>query len=613
VFGVDLGTAKICVAAVDARGLPQVLPDPLGRQSIAAVLSFHADGTVLVGADAVPQRLTDPRNTIFGLARLLGRPASSREALEAASRVPFAIRVGPGDQPIIATRAGDMDVTAMTAFLLEHTRRSAQLATGSDARRAVLTVPAMWGREARAALTTAATSAGFEVEQIVDAPLAIACAWAYGRAVAPLALVYDLGAGKLECSVVEIASPQPRILGTTADSMIGGDELDARIVDTIVRAFWQVHQVDLRADAGVPLVLAREAEVAKRELSGLPEVKIHLTAVARAANGIPLDLDLTLTRETLSDAVSDLAARALVVAEEALATAGVGKDQLGDILMVGGVTRLPFIRESLTRCFGRPPRTDVPWSEGCALGAAIWGAHDGLPDPRKVLAAKRVTSNFGSHNQQAKPSEAKPIFPLPARVARVHTKRMFTVVSPDGLPAVTFSAAMPLPMLEGFDPGSTALPGPAAAAPIMSTLPGAPASLRPPRPPVAPPLAGPRSSQPMKLVEALASRLAISTVGGFCDEIMSKDLILPAAKSRVFSTSKDAQRTVSIQVCQGDSRRYEENRALGILLLDNLPARPRGAVQIEVTFAIDQDGVLLASAKDQATGRAQSVEIRLKA
>jgi molecular chaperone DnaK (HSP70) len=611
IFGLDLGASKVCVAAMDGRGVPTVLADPAGRTVIDAVLSFAADGTVLVGPDAVPQRLKDPRHTVFGMARMLGLPASSREVLEAAARMPFALRVGPDDRPLIATRAGELSVVDTTGFLLEHARRYAQLATGSDGKRVVLTAPVMYGTAQRAALTTAATMAGFEVEAIVDAPIAYGASWAYGRAVPPLTLVYDFGAGKLECSVIELVAPHPRLLGSAADSLISGDELDERIVDTLVRAFWQVHQVDLRSDPLVPLLLRREAEAAKRLLSAMPEAHIRAIAVARSRTGTPIDLDLSLSRETLANTVADLTRRSFAVADAARRRTGVRAGALDEAIMVGGVTRLPFVREALAAHLGRMPRTDVPWEEGAALGAAIWGAHGGgLPDPKAPGLAKRITSNFGSHTQQAKPSEARTAFPTPGRVGRVHTKRMFTVTGLEGgLSDVRFSPATPLPVV---DDAETRRDLPAYDDPAGTRRGAAPAGeARPSTHTTATAGMPPIGSVRPQVVEVLASRLALSTVGGYCDEIIARDTPLPHSRTRKFTTGKDGQRLVSIQVCQGDSRRFDENRALGVLVLADLPPRPRGVVAIEVTFAIDADGVLHASARDAATGQAQSLEIRL--
>jgi molecular chaperone DnaK len=575
IFGVDLGTSKACVATMDAKGVPSTLTDTSGRKVIPAVLSFHPDGTVLVGDDALPQRLADPRNTVYSIARLLGRSASSREVIDAASRAPYTLRVGPDDQPLVTTRAGDMGLVDVAGFLLEHVRRYAELATNSDSRRCVLTAPAFYDDAQKQALLAAGAAAGFTVERVLAEPLAVATTWAYGRQVAPIVLVYDFGAGKCEASVVEIRGREPRILGTAVDTMIGGEDLDRRIVDYTCKAFWQVHRVDLRADALIPLFLRAAAERAKIELATVNETTISARALVKNAAGAPIDLALTLSRDVLANAVGDIVLHSFDICEQAMLQAGVTGDRIDELIVVGGPTRLPFIRERLAAWFGRAPRTDVPPDEGVALGAAIWGTHGGIPDPASLPSmSKRVTAQFGSDVQQAKPSEAASSLPSPARVGRVHTKRMFTAVmgavsSTDlvDMNRVVFSPPQPI------DPAKLVRP---------------------------------------QLSEVLASRLALSTVGGFCDEIIGRDVALPAGRTRVFSTGKDQQRTVKIQVCQGDSRRFDENKPLGTLVLDGLPALPRGALKIEVTFSVDAEGVLKASAMDLTTQRAQTVEIRLK-
>jgi len=576
IFGVDLGTSKACVATMDAKGIPSTLTDPSGRKVIPAVLSFHPDGTVLVGDDALPQRLADPRNTVYSIARLLGRAASSREVIDAASRSPYTLRVGPDDQPLLATRAGDLSLVDVAGFMLEHVRRYAELATNSDSRRCVLTAPAFYDDAQQQALRDAGAAAGFTVERILPDPLAVATAWAYGRQVAPIVLVYDFGGGKCEVSVVEIRGREPRLLGTAVDTMIGGDDIDRRIVDYTCKAFWQVHRVDLRSDPLIPLFLRAAAERAKIELSTVSETAITARALVKNAAGLPIDLNLMLSRDVLSNAVGDIVQQTFDICDQALAAAGLDAGAVNDFIVVGGPTRLPFIREQITAWFGRPPRADVPPDEGVALGAAIWGAHGGIPDPASLPSmSKRVTAQFGSDVQQAKPSEAAPSAPSPARVGRVHTKRMFT--------AVMGAVSGPADIVD------------------MSRV-----SFSPPQPIEAAKVVRPQ------VMEVLASRLALSTVGGFCDEIIGKDVALPIERTRVFSTGKDLQRAVKIQVCQGDSRRFDENKALGTLVLDGLPALPRGALKIEVTFSVDAEGVLKASAKDQATQRAQTVEIRLR-
>jgi molecular chaperone DnaK (HSP70) len=584
IFGVDFGTSKVCAAAVDHGGVPTTLADPMGRKIVPAVLSLHEDGSVLVGEDALPLRFEDPKNTVYGVARLLGRSATSREVLDLAARSPFVVRVGPDDQPVISTRAGDLTAVDVAAFLLEHVRRNAALAQQTDSRRAVVTVPACATPAERQALTQAARQAGLAVERVLDAPLAFATAWSYGRAVpGGVVLVYDFGGGKLECTVVELrGSREPQILGTAADSLVSGDELVGRIVDFTVKAFWQVHRVDLRGDAVTPIRLYDAAERALRELSTSTETAIFIPEVARVPSlGHAVDLNLMLSRETLAAAVADIVKRSMGVCDEALRQAGLSVGGAGEILLAGGPTRLPFVRDQVAQYFGRPGRSDVSPDEGAAIGAAIWGVHGGVADSvNPASISKRVTAQFGSDAQQSVPAPAVANQPGPARMGRVHTKRMFTAI----MSALTPPAGAPgAPVPVTIDPGR-----------------GAGVSF-----------SEPRMVKPVML-EVLASRLAVSTVGGFCDEIIARDTAVPTEKTRTFSTGKDGQRMVKVSVCQGDSRRFAENLDLGTIVLDGLPARPRGGVKIGVTFSVDGDGVLRASARDEETGRAQSVQIQLK-
>jgi molecular chaperone DnaK (HSP70) len=299
--------------------------------------------------------------------------------------------------------------------------------------------------------------------------------------------------------------------------------------------------------------------------------------------GRPIDLHLALARDSVAAAVGDIVQRTAAVCDEALRQAGVAPDAVGDVLLCGGPTRLPFLREQVARQFGRPGRTELNPDDGVAVGAAIWGVHGGVPaQTNPASISKRVTAQFGSDAQQAVPAQAVPNIPAPARVGRVHTKRMFTAV----MQAMqTPQAGTPSPLPVTIDPG-------------------APGSL-------SVSFSEPRLVKPVML-EVLASRLAVSTVGGFCDEIIAKDVPVPTERTRVFSTGKDGQRLVKVQVCQGDSRRFAENTGLGTIVLDGLPPRPRGEVKIAVTFSVDGEGVLKASARDEQSGKAQSVEIRLK-
>jgi molecular chaperone DnaK (HSP70) len=569
VFALDAGAAL--GGAVDKAGWPRILADSYGKKVIPAFVSFHPDGSILVGEEAKAQRAEDPANTMSSLARLAGLKASAREIVEVASRAPYAFRVGPDDTPLIATRAGDFSIPDLLSLLVDHMRRLATFTMDADVRRCVLTVPAFYGAAQREGMIAAATLAGLTVEGVLDDPVAAALAYGYSRATQPIVCVYDFGGGKIECTVLEVKGDEPRVLGTSADVVASGDATDARVVDYTMRAFYHVQRVDLRADPSAPPRLAEAAERAKWDLSAKNETLIAIPHITQQG-GRAIDLSLTLTREIFAQATDDLVKRTLAVASDACAKAGLAPGRVDEVLLLGGMTKLPWVRDQVGALFGKQPRTDVNPDAGVALGAALWGARfEGRtvrPSGEQAAVAaddsfrRRITSQFGSDTQQTQPSAVVPrsgVTGQRAKVGRINTKKMFT-------------AAMAVVGEPSFTP-----------------------------------------VQPVKaqIAEVMASKLGISTVGGFCDEVIPGDSILPAEKTRVFSTGKDNQVTVRISVCQGDSRRFAENVSLGTIVLENLPPRPRGGVKIAVSFAVDTEGVLVASARDEESGKAQTVRIQL--
>lgn len=590
IFGLDVGTSKCCAGAVDPAGWPRILADAAGKKVIPSVVSFHPDGNVLVGDEAKARRTEDSANTVASVTRLAGLRASSREVVDLASRSPYTFRVGANDAPLIGTRAGDLGIPDLLGILMDHMRRLAAAALDADARRCVLTVPAFYDQKQREAVRAAAKIAGLTVEGLLDDPVAAALAYAYSRATQPIVAVYDFGGGKFECTILEVKGDDARVLGTFGDTFLGGDDVDARVADYTVRAFWQVHRVDLRADPAAPPRLLEAAERAKWDLSAKPETQLAVPNIGKNAAGKPLDLSLTLSREIFAQATDDIVKRTFAVCTQACARAGVAPAQIDEVLLLGGMTKLPWVRDAVAAHFGKQPRTDVNPDVGVALGATLWGAR--VADHREVRPnddqageqgavsasdsppgsqgiKKRVTSQFGSDTQQTQPSAAVARTGTTgerARVGRINTKKMFTAAMA-AVPEAAFGPTTPV--------------GPVA--------------------PVAP-----------QLAEVMAASLAISTVGGYCEPLIAKEAVLPAEKTRVFSTGKDGQRVVKIAVCQGDSRRFADNVPLGTLVLDGLPARPRGNVKIAVSFAIDTEGVLVAGARDEETGRAQSVRIQLR-
>jgi molecular chaperone DnaK len=462
------------------------------------------------------------------------------------------------------TRAGEVTRAQVKTILLDHMRRLADAALSLDTRRAVLTMPAGFAEPDRQVLQTAAAAAGIEVERLLTDPAAVGYAYRLDEKPAQSVAVVDFGGGKLECTLLRFHEGTPSLLSTFAKATLGGIHIDQLLAHGMMEAFQQVHQVDLQSDPQAMERMLLAAEAAKCDLSTKTEVSVQVESVATSLYGRPLHLKLSLPRVVFLERVQARLCEALPVCDEALRRAGVAPAQVAYVLMTGGMARMPYLRDLMTAHFGRQPIVTLPPEDVVALGAARLGAKLLVEGER----ARRTTASYG--HDAPTPADASPVPTIagmmarapdpvggaPARVARIATKKMFTAVM-TAQPDVAFTPARPV------------------------------------------------------LMEVTAGRLAVSTVGGFCDEVVPSNQPIPVAKTRVFSTGKDDQPAVLIRLCQGDSRRFDQNRALGTLVLDNLPKRPRGQVRIAVTFAVDPDGVLEALAKDEQTGQARSVRIQL--
>ncbi len=543
ILGLDLGSTKACVAAVDASGILRLITDAHEDSIIPAVVSFAPDGHVLIGRAAIERRTEDPQNTL-----------------------PAEIRPGA---PALPTRAGRMGPTELTSILLDHLRRMADTSIHSDTRRVILTVPLTQEAEVRAELLRAASMAGMAVEGVLPAPIAAVFAFGIDKQRPQRLAVVDAGAAKVECAIVEVGgNAPPRLLGHGSAPGLGGRAFDDRLTAWLADGAMRALGVDPRTNPWVVDRLRTAAEQAKRQLAvhGQYGVQVEVPALARGADGSATDLRLLLDWNVFHMTCHDLVEAMAQPCIQALSAAGLDATGIGQLLLIGGTARLPPVQERLGALFGRAPRMDVAPDAAPALGAAIFAS-------RGELASARVTNPYGA--VAAPPDEVTHTpqlgVPSPARVGRVSTKKMFTAVMQAAVaPEVTFSAPRMTP------------PQQQAQAPTLPAI-----------------------------IEVTATRLGLSTVAGFCDEIIGRDLPVPTSRTRVFSTGRDGQRDVTLSVCEGDSRRFRENRPLGTLVLHDLPPRPRGQVRIAVTFTIDADGVLEASALDEGTGRAQKIQIRL--
>jgi molecular chaperone DnaK len=401
IVGIDLGTTNSVVAAV-VGGQVQVYGDDKGFKIQPSVVSFHPNGTVVVGAEAKQRRIIDPRNTVYSAKRLIGRSFKSKEVATSVARMPYTIKEGVNEQPVIATRGGEFAVPEISAIVLDHMRSIAQKALGGEVSRAVVTVPANFNDAQRSATATAGAIAGLTVVRVLNEPTAAALAYGRGRALHETVAVYDFGGGTFDITVLRLRDDVFEVLGTAGDTFLGGDDLDERLVDHMVEQFLRDTRSDLRADELAMQRLRAVAEQTKIELSRRSRAIIKVDEIAYAPGGKPLDLQIEITRDEFVAKVADLVDRTFPVCEAALRSAGIVK--VDEVVLVGGTTKIPYVRERVQAFFDKPPRTDVSPDEAVAIGAAIQA--EALA---QVLAGgPRPTARTAAAVPPAPPMEARP-------------------------------------------------------------------------------------------------------------------------------------------------------------------------------------------------------------
>jgi len=751
IVGIDLGTSNTVVAHADAAGQVRVLADEGGYKIHPSVVSFHPNGGVVVGAPAKQRKVIDPKNTIFSVKRLIGRSYGSAEVQTAKQRMPYEIKQGTNEQPMIVTRGGEFAVPEISAIVLDHVKNIAAAKLPSVGR-AVVTVPAAFNDAQRSATATAGAIAGLTVVRVLNEPTAAALAYGNMRNLNEVIAVYDFGGGTFDITILKLHDQIYEVLGTAGDTFLGGDDLDERLVDRMVEKFLLENRIDLRSNEVSMMRLRAVAEQTKIELSRRSRAVVRIDEIAYGPKGKPLDLQIEITRDEFVRQVSDIIDRTFPVCQEALNLANLDLTGINDIILVGGTTKIPYVRDQVSRFFAKAPRTDVNPEDAVAMGAALQatalerilkrkspskvsqpvavpqpedtqtGEHTREetfagetaplpetpvhqePDELELLppatgpGAKRVTAGY---QQVARPKTepsgrateysvtrgatvdrfderaptppptaatplarmtktgAIPAMPPPtpktaprAAVPPAPPNARTLMIDPDPNPrageiaaqativveppAPTTARGMPvpsttqrgMPVPQGppsasitapdLSPASTAkgfAPPPAAP---MSALPTAATITPPPElPPV--PQAGflpqsfpvmPKAPAPTVL-DVTPRGLGIATVAGYCEELIRRNSRVPSEMKRLFTTSRDLQRSVRIVVCQGESRKLDNNVVLGDLRLENLVPRPRGETTIEVTFMLDASGILQVRARDAQTGQEQRATLDL--
>ena len=369
IIGIDLGTTNSCVAIMDGK-TPKVIENAEGARTTPSVVAILDDGERLVGQPAKRQAVTNPQNTLFAIKRLIGRQYDDPVVAKDKGMVPYEIVKGPTGDAWVRAHGKDYSPQQISAFILGKMKEAAEAHLGETVTKAVITVPAYFNDAQRQATKDAGKIAGLEVLRIINEPTAAALAYGLEKSEGKKIAVYDLGGGTFDVSILEIGDGVFEVKSTNGDTFLGGEDFDLRLVDFLADEFKKESAVDLRKDKLALQRLKEEAEKAKKELSSAQQYDVNLPFISMNANG-PLHLNIKLTRAKLEALVEDLIARTIGPCEQALKDAGLKKSEIDEVVLVGGMTRMPKVQAAVQDFFGREPHKGVNPDEVVALGAAV--------------------------------------------------------------------------------------------------------------------------------------------------------------------------------------------------------------------------------------------------
>ncbi len=407
VIGIDLGTTNSCVAILEGD-TPVVIPNRGGYKTTPSVVAVTEAGKRLVGHIAKRQAITNAENTVYAAKRLIGRKWNSPQVKNAIMTSSYTIVEGPHADVRIKLRDKTYSVPEISSMVLQEMKIVAEDYLGEPVKKAVVTVPAYFNDNQRQATKDAGAIAGLDVIRIINEPTAASLAYGYGKDMDRTVAVFDLGGGTFDISILEIGAHGVfKVISTTGDTFLGGEDFDARIIDWLVTGFQDEHGIDLRQDRMALQRLRDAAEKAKCELSGVRETEINLPFIISTGRNEALHLQRTLARPTLEKLTEDLVERTVDICKQALTDAKLDVGEIEDVILVGGMTRMPAVQTAVTGYFGREPNKSVHPDEVVALGAAIQGA--ALVQDRQDMILLDVTPHalgimtFGSYFEELIP------------------------------------------------------------------------------------------------------------------------------------------------------------------------------------------------------------------